>query len=62
MVGSIAIIFVFLPESPWWLVSKGKIEHATKVVWICNGRVQDYNVQEQIVRFLSFLLYVCQQP
>ncbi|KAH6898009.1 general substrate transporter [Thelonectria olida] len=48
MVGIIAIIFFFLPESPWWLVSKGRHDKATKVLLLCNGHVPGYNVQEQI--------------
>jgi hypothetical protein len=28
MVGIIILIFAFIPESPWWLVSKGKIDKA----------------------------------
>jgi hypothetical protein len=52
MVGIIAIIFLLLPESPWWLVSKGRHDKATKVLLLCNGHVPGYNVQEQIVRSL----------
>ncbi|OKL57743.1 hypothetical protein UA08_06925 [Talaromyces atroroseus] len=48
MVGVIAIIFVLLPESPWWLVSKGKSDKAAKVLNRYNNRVRGYNVQEQI--------------
>lgn len=50
MIGAIAIIFVLLPESPWWLVSKGKLDKAAKVLTFCNGNVDGYDVQEQIVR------------
>ncbi|KAE8154589.1 general substrate transporter [Aspergillus avenaceus] len=48
MVGVIAIIFVIIPETPWWLVSKGKFDQATKVLRRCNGSVEGYNVSEQI--------------
>jgi SP family general alpha glucoside:H+ symporter-like MFS transporter len=56
MVGVIAIIFVLMPESPWWLVSKGKIDQAANVLNRCNGKVDGYSVDEQIVcwPFLSF--------
>lgn len=50
MVGAIAIIFLLLPESPWWLVSKGKIDEAAKVLKFCNGKVEGYDFQEQLVR------------
>lgn len=49
MVGIIAIIFVSMPESPWWLVSKGKIDQAAKILNRCNGKVDGYSVDEQIV-------------
>jgi hypothetical protein len=54
MVGIIILIFAFIPESPWWLVSKGKIDKAAKVLTRCNGKVEGYSVDEQIVcqRFL----------
>jgi hypothetical protein len=50
MIGVILIIFLFLPESPWWLASKGKTDQAAKVLRLCYGRVEGYDVQEQIVR------------
>jgi hypothetical protein len=49
MVGAIGIIFVFIPESPWWLASKGKLDNAAKALQICNGDVEGYDIQEQIV-------------
>jgi hypothetical protein len=59
MVGLAGIIFVFLPESPWWLVGKDRHEKASKVLHLCNGRVQGYDVQEQIV---WFSLDLCNRP
>ena len=49
MVGVIGIIFALIPESPWWLASKGKLDKATKVLQLCNGGVEGYDIQEQIV-------------
>lgn len=49
MIGVTIIIFLIIPESPWWLVSKGKLESASKILERYNGRVEGYNVQEQIV-------------
>lgn len=57
MVGVILLIFAFIPESPWWLVSKGKIDKAVKILTRCNGNVEGYSVNEQIVCY-PFLLIV----
>jgi phosphate starvation-inducible membrane PsiE len=57
MVGAIAIIFLLLPESPWWLVSKGKIDKAANVLTFCNGKVEGYDVQEQLVRLFLYTLF-----
>ncbi|KAJ5871638.1 uncharacterized protein N7529_003991 [Penicillium soppii] len=48
MVAMIAVIFAIIPESPWWLVSKGKIDKAAKILKWCNGKVDGYSVDEQI--------------
>ncbi|KAJ5217828.1 Major facilitator superfamily domain general substrate transporter [Penicillium citrinum] len=48
MVGIIIIIFAFIPESPWWLVSKGKIDKAARILTRCNGNVKGYSIDEQI--------------
>jgi hypothetical protein len=49
MIGAIIFIFLLLPESPWWLVSKGKLDKAANVLNFFNGRVDGYDAQEQIV-------------
>ncbi|KAL4897129.1 general substrate transporter [Aspergillus ambiguus] len=49
MIGVIIVIFVFIPETPWWLASKGKLDQTAKVLWRCNGGVEGYDIQEQIV-------------
>lgn len=49
MVGIMGIIFLLLPETPWWLVQKNRVSDAAKVLRKYNGHVQDYNVQETIV-------------
>lgn len=54
MVIPIGVVFAFLPETPWWLASKGKLDKATKVLEFCNGGVEGYDIQEQIVRFPSY--------
>lgn len=52
MIGAIGIIFAFLPETPWYLASKGKLDKATKVLQLCNGGVEGYDIQEHIVSLL----------
>jgi MFS transporter, SP family, general alpha glucoside:H+ symporter len=49
MVIPIGIVFAFLPETPWWLASKGKLDKARKVLQLCNGGVEGYDIEEQIV-------------
>jgi hypothetical protein len=53
MIGVIVIIFILIPETPWWLVSKGKFDQASKILQRYNGKIQGYDVQQQIVSFLS---------
>jgi len=53
MIGVSAIIFVFLPETPWYLVSKGKLDQAKKVLTKMHGRKQGYDSQEQVVGHTS---------
>lgn len=48
MVGLIGIIFVFLPETAWWLAGKGKLDKAEKVLRLCYGE-ENYDIHEQIV-------------
>jgi hypothetical protein len=38
-----------LPESPWWLASKGQVDKASKVLHKCFANVKDYDVDQQIV-------------
>ncbi|KAB8244826.1 general substrate transporter [Aspergillus flavus] len=48
MVGATIIIFIIMPETPWWLVSKGKLDKASKMLRRYNGRVEGYDVSKQI--------------
>jgi MFS family permease len=50
MIGVAGVIFLLVPETPWWLVSKGKTQQAEKVLKTCNGSVPGYDIQDQIVR------------
>ncbi|THY83187.1 general substrate transporter, partial [Aureobasidium pullulans] len=53
MIGVSAIIFVFLPETPWYLVSKRKLDQAKKVLTKMHGRKQGYDSQEQVDLMMS---------
>ena len=55
MVGATAVIFLLIPETPWWLASKGKIDQTAKVLKQCNGKVEGYDIQEQIVSGISYI-------
>ncbi|CAG9997127.1 unnamed protein product, partial [Clonostachys byssicola] len=48
MIGLILVIFLVIPESPWWLASKGKVEKAYQVLHTCYGAVDGYNIDQQI--------------
>jgi hypothetical protein len=50
MVGVMLIIFILLPETPWWLAGKGKLDKAAKVLLGYSGHIEGYNVEEKIVR------------
>ncbi|KAG8631596.1 hypothetical protein KVT40_000736 [Elsinoe batatas] len=48
MIGVMLIIFLLLPESPWWLAGKGKTEKAAKVLNLVNRDIPGYNAHEVI--------------
>ncbi|KAI0483399.1 general substrate transporter [Xylariaceae sp. FL0804] len=48
MIGVMGLIFILLPETPWWLVGKGKNEKAAKVLTRYNGHIAGYDVHEHI--------------
>lgn len=48
MLGLLAIIYVFLPETPWYLLTKGKEEQARKLLVRLKGGVPGYNVDAEI--------------
>ncbi|RSH94199.1 hypothetical protein EHS25_004002 [Saitozyma podzolica] len=48
MIGTSLIIFIFLPESTWWLVSKGKIERARKTLEYRFGAIPGYDIDGEL--------------
>lgn len=48
MVAAAGLIFVLLPETPWWLVSKDKFAQAERVLRRCHGQVPGFDVMEQL--------------
>ena len=49
MIGMMLAIFLLIPETPWWLAGKGKLEKAEKILLRYNGHIKDYDVKEHIV-------------
>lgn len=49
MIGVMFVIFLLIPETPWWLASKEKLDKAAKVLLRYNGHIENYNVDEVIV-------------
>jgi SP family general alpha glucoside:H+ symporter-like MFS transporter len=48
MIGLAIIIYIFLPESPWWLVSKGRLEDARKILQKKNSSVPGYDLDAEL--------------
>ncbi|KAF7189943.1 MFS transporter fmqE [Pseudocercospora fuligena] len=48
MVGVMGIVFLLLPETPWWLCGKSKTEKASKILLRYNGHIEGYNVHQVI--------------
>ena len=48
MIGGLAIIYLVLPESPWWLVQHDKIDKARKSLGRLKRGVPDYDVEVEL--------------
>ncbi|OCF31052.1 hypothetical protein I317_06846 [Kwoniella heveanensis CBS 569] len=48
MIGLSIIIFVFLPESPWWLVSKGKLDKARSTLEKKFAHIPGYDINREL--------------
>jgi hypothetical protein len=46
MVGLARLIFLVIPESPWWLVRKEYYKKAGEVLHLYNGHTKGYNTNE----------------
>ena len=46
--GTMIALYLVLPESPWWLVSKGKHDKAAALLRRMNGHVQGYDADREI--------------
>lgn len=53
MIGLMGIIFVFLPESPWWLVSKGRLDDAERILQRLRGHVDGEDVKKEVERMAA---------
>ena len=50
MLGILLIINVLLPESPWWLVQRHKVDRAEKVLATTRKGVAGFDVKQEVVR------------
>lgn len=50
MVGAIGLVFVCLTETPWWPVSKSKMDKARISLQPPNGDIKGYDYDEKLVR------------
>ncbi|WWD22218.1 hypothetical protein CI109_106709 [Kwoniella shandongensis] len=48
MIGAIAVVYMFLPETPWYLVGKGKLDKCRKTLNKLNAKVPGYDVEQEI--------------
>ncbi|KAI0378574.1 general substrate transporter [Hypomontagnella monticulosa] len=48
MLGVLLLINFFLPESPWWLVQRGRYDDAEKVLASTHKDVPEYNVKSEL--------------
>lgn len=49
MIGGMLIIFLLIPESPWWLAGRERLDKAGKILQRLNGHIEGYEVQEVLV-------------
>jgi hypothetical protein len=42
------LIFVFMPESPWWTARKGKLDRTRKILEYTHRGVRGYNVEREL--------------
>ncbi|KAF5247604.1 hypothetical protein FANTH_6355 [Fusarium anthophilum] len=61
MIGCILVAFLLIPESPWWLASKGKVEQASQVLNRCFANVEGYDIDQQIEIMTSTIALERQQ-
>lgn len=46
-IGLMLIIYIFVPESPAWCVTRGKTEQAKKGLHQFHWEIKDYNIEQQ---------------
>jgi len=48
MIGGLALVYLVLPESPWWLVMKGKTDKARRTLLRLKGGIPEYDVEVEL--------------
>jgi SP family general alpha glucoside:H+ symporter-like MFS transporter len=48
MIGIMVVLYIWAPESPWWLVSKGKLDQARKILQRHFGHIEGYDIQAEL--------------
>lgn len=48
MIGALAVIFLVIPESPWWLVQTGQQAKAQAVLEKYNGAIPGYDAVHHV--------------
>lgn len=52
MIGIAVLIFLILPETPWWLARKQKLDKARKVLTFMSKGIEGYHVEEELAVIL----------
>lgn len=49
MVGTMGIIFLIVPETPWWLLANGKRDKAARIMHKFDNKSKPTNIERRLV-------------